>query len=242
MREMIAMLDGLGSYEVEPGNGSNFVGGAAYPGQGFPVWPSSTGLAAVSMEVEPGNGGLFVGGAAYPGQGFPVWPSSTGLAEYDAAFAGTTSYTVEPGDGSNFVGGAAYPGQGFPVWPSSTGLAAASEPGLQFQRAQFLNTEINNRRRLISVCERVARQLAANCPGSSATVADAFRSAGEVMRRASRAPVYQGSELRDLNRVLDEVWRLLFRDLTWCSRTALVAGTPLGVAVGQLRRALGLSA
>ena len=199
MREMIAMLDGLGSYEVEPGNGSNFVGGAAYPGQGFPVWPSSTGLAAVSMEVEPGNGGLFVGGAAYPGQGFPVWPSSTGLA-------------------------------------------AASEPGLQFQRAQFLNTEINNRRRLISVCERVARQLAANCPGSSATVADAFRSAGEVMRRASRAPVYQGSELRDLNRVLDEVWRLLFRDLTWCSRTALVAGTPLGVAVGQLRRALGLSA
>jgi len=237
---MIAMLDGLGSYEVEPGNGGNFVGGAAYPGQGFPVWPSSTGLAAVSMEVEPGNGGNFVGGAAYPGQGFPVWPSSTGLAEYDAAFSGTTSYTVEPGDGSNFVGGAAYPGQGFPVWPSSTGLAAASEPGLQFQRAQFLNTEINNRRRLISVCHRVARQLAANCPGSSAQVAMAFRNESEVLRRASRAAVYQGSELRDLNRVLDEVWRFVFRDLTWCSSTALVAGTPLGVAVGQLRRALGL--
>jgi hypothetical protein len=239
---MIAMLDGLGSYEVEPGNGSNFVGGAAYPGQGFPVWPSSTGLAAVSMEVEPGNGGLFVGGAAYPGQGFPVWPSSTGLAEYDAAFAGTTSYTVEPGDGSNFVGGAAYPGQGFPVWPSSTGLAAASEPGLQFQRAQFLNTEINNMRRLISVCERVARQLAANCPGSSATVSDAFRSAGEASREMGQPNRFgpAGERMR-LRRVLS-TWRATFANLSWCSRTALVAGTPLGVAVGQLRRALGLSA
>ena len=239
MREMIAMLDGLGSYEVEPGNGSNFVGGAAYPGQGFPVWPSSTGLAAVSMEVEPGNGGLFVGGAAYPGQGFPVWPSSTGLAEYDAAFAGTTSYTVEPGDGSNFVGGAAYPGQGFPVWPSSTGLAEASEPGLQFQRAQLLNTEINNIRRLISVCERVARQLSANCPGSSSVVAEGFRLSQQQNAELLRMP--QVPELMRVRRILS-VWRATFVNLSWCSSTALVFGTPLGVAVGQLRRALGISA
>ena len=236
MRDMIAMLDGLGSYEVEPGNGGNYVGGAAYPGQGFPVFPSSTGLA--SIDVEPGNGGLYVGGAAYPGQGFPVYPSSTGLADYAAAFSGATSYTVEPGDGALYEGGASYPGQGFPVYPSSTGLAAASEKGIQFQRAQLLNTEINNMRRLVALCERVARNLAANCPGSSYRVSLAFRQAAQVDSDARQMP--QVSELTRVTRVM-YVWREVFMDLQWCLNTALVAGTPLGTAVMQLRRALGIS-
>ena len=103
------------------------------------------------------------------------------------------------------------------------------------QRAKFLNTEINDALRLISVCERVARQLAANCPGASARVAQAFRFAAQEDAEMRAMP--QVSALVRVQRVIS-IWRAAFVSLTWCSSTQLVAGTALGVAVAQLRRAL----
>lgn len=224
MRDMIAMLDGLGSYEVEPGNGANFVGGAAYPGQGFPVFPSSTGLA--SIDVEPGNGGLYVGGAAYPGQGFPVYPSSTGLADYASAFSGATTYTVEPGEGALYEGGASYPGQGFPLYASSEGLAAPMmEPGIQMQRARRVNTQVNNLLRLVSVVRTVARSTAANCEWASGPIGDAFFADNRMMR----VPAFTDNDAELAHvRARVAVWKRAFAAVQECGRTQLLAGTRVG--------------
>ncbi len=130
MRDMIAMLDGLGaafSEGVEPGNGQNYAGGAAWA-PGFPTLISGQyGLAgAVAEGVEPGNGQNYVGGAAWS-PGFPTLISGQyGLAGgVPGAGPSYSVETVEPGAGQNYTGGAAW-APGFPTLISGRyGLAGA---------------------------------------------------------------------------------------------------------------------
>jgi len=143
MRDMIAMLDGLGaahtSETVTPGDGQNFTGGATWA-PGFPTLVSGPyGLAglsgAQSETVSPGDGQNFTGGSTWA-PGFPTLVSGPyGLADFAGAGPSYSVETVTPGAGQNYTGGAAW-APGFPTLISGRfGLAGAEMGGDPVSRA-----------------------------------------------------------------------------------------------------------
>ncbi len=171
MRDMIAMLDGLGSYTAEtvtPGDGQNFTGGATWA-PGFPTLISGqyglAGLSGAQTEtVTPGDGQNFTGGATWA-PGFPTLISGQyGLAGLSGAGPSYTVETVTPGAGQNYTGGASW-APGFPTLVSGSYGLAGAEMGT------------DNLSRAIRVTYSLMQQYARSCSVASDRLLVSKRSA-----------------------------------------------------------------
>ncbi|NJN63455.1 MAG: hypothetical protein HC882_00325 [Acidobacteria bacterium] len=155
MREMIAMLDGLGdlgSYRMEvvsPSQGANYQGGSSWA-PGLPTYPSSNGLAGAQRgladvvydAISPSQGANYQGGSSWA-PGLPLYPSSHGLAEYMASLSPEERRmmardVVSASQGANYSGGSSW-APGLPTYPSSSGLAAPMSPRMEWR--VFLRTK-----------------------------------------------------------------------------------------------------
>jgi hypothetical protein len=140
--EEIAVLDGLSLapgtlppiVTIDPSGGANYTGGSDYS-PGFPLLPSSAGLAgmsAVDMDIvqqmnvlsrksfDPSDGGNRAGGSDYS-PGLPLLPSSSGLSGSSSIRADV----IDASDGGNYSGGSSFAPR-LPLLPSSAGLADLS--------------------------------------------------------------------------------------------------------------------
>ena len=219
MRDMIAMLDGLGSYTAEtvtPGDGQNFTGGATWA-PGFPTLVSGPyglagGIGAYDVEtVTPGDGQNFTGGATWA-PGFPTLVSGP----YGLAGAGP-SYSVEtvtPGAGQNFTGGAAW-APGFPTLVSGAyGLAGAEMGSDPLSRA-------------IRVTYSLMQQYARTCVVASDRLLDSKRTA-ERYRDWLRGGYGDPSlERRAKMIILRDLWQGLESIIISCSGSP-TAGSRMG--------------
>lgn len=148
--EEIAVLDGLdlspGTLPhkfnvIDPSGGALYTGGSDFS-PGFPLLPSSSGLASADSDlrnkskmltrknvIDPSGGANYTGGSDFPG-GFPLLPSSAGLAGMALADIDLTTkaQTLKPRvnvvdpNGGQYTGGNAY-SPFVPMLPSSSGLA-----------------------------------------------------------------------------------------------------------------------
>lgn len=154
MREMIAMLDGLGDLgamsreAVSASQGGNYSGGSSWA-PGLPTYPSSNGLAGmrgladvVYDAISPSQGANYQGGSSWA-PGLPLYPSSHGLAEYMSALPPEerrmlARTVISPGSGELYQGGSSW-APGLPTYPSSNGLAASMNPRMEWR--VFLKTK-----------------------------------------------------------------------------------------------------
>lgn len=139
--EQIAVLDGLGSIPsvlppkynvIDPSGGANYGGGSSYPGNGWPLLPSSAGLAALDDLSEAATrvyssasgGANYSGGSTYPDVPFPLLSSTIGLADLPNVAPRKRVFASYSG-GANYSGGSNYPDGGqFPTWAQAgAGLA-----------------------------------------------------------------------------------------------------------------------
>lgn len=132
MRDMIAVLDGLGSVNPSGSSGANYSGGSSYFSRS-PVFPADSGLAgagrALAQAAMPD--GVFPEtdswAEAWVPEGTNVDDAERDFSSYLAAFRGTRTADVSfispsGSNGANYSGGSAYYG-GAPTFPASDGLA-----------------------------------------------------------------------------------------------------------------------